>query len=81
MPLKKSVFLFLLLSHQKKITDILARSEPKPGTPEDLQKLMKGYYSSSRSVIELEELTLPGATRLPVLPSNDRVFHVLVLLS
>ncbi|KAG8509524.1 Protein CMSS1, partial [Galemys pyrenaicus] len=44
---------------KKKITDILAKSEPKPGTPEDLQKLMKDYYSSSRSVIELEDLNLP----------------------
>ncbi|KAM9089171.1 protein CMSS1 isoform 3-T3 [Megaptera novaeangliae] len=44
---------------KKKITDVLAKSEPKPGTPEDLQKLMKDYYSSNRSVIELEELTLP----------------------
>ena len=46
---------------KKKITDILAKSEPKPGTPEDLQKLMKVYYSSSRSVIELEELSLPDS--------------------
>ncbi|XP_037586512.1 protein CMSS1 isoform X3 [Cebus imitator] len=44
---------------KKKITDVLAKSEPKPGVPEDLQKLMKDYYSSSRSVIELEELNLP----------------------
>ncbi|KAI4548472.1 hypothetical protein MG293_000802 [Ovis ammon polii] len=53
---------------KKKITDILAKSEPKPGTPEDLQKLMKGYYSSSRSVIELEELTLPDSC---FLKAND----------
>uniref|UniRef100_A0A8I6ANA9 Cms1 ribosomal small subunit homolog n=1 Tax=Rattus norvegicus TaxID=10116 RepID=A0A8I6ANA9_RAT len=46
---------------QKKISDILAKSEPKPGTPEDLQKLIKGHYSSSRSVIELEELHLPDS--------------------
>lgn len=46
---------------KKKISDILAKSEPKPGTPEDLQKLIKGHYSSSRSVIELEELHLPGS--------------------
>ncbi|XP_062957272.1 protein CMSS1 isoform X3 [Cynocephalus volans] len=44
---------------KKKITDVLAKSEPKPGTPEDLQKLTKDYYSSNRSVIELEELNLP----------------------
>lgn len=37
---------------KKKITDIFAKSEPKPGTPENLQKLMKDYYSSSRSVID-----------------------------
>ncbi|KAM8770140.1 protein CMSS1 isoform 3-T3 [Rhynchonycteris naso] len=53
---------------KKKITDILAKSEPKPGTPEDLQKLMKDYYSSSRSVIELEELKLPDSY---FLKSND----------
>lgn len=46
---------------KKKISDILAKSEPKPGTPEDLQKLTKGHYSSSRSVIELEELHLPDS--------------------
>lgn len=53
---------------KKKITDILAKSEPKPGTPEDLQKLMKDYYSSSRSVIELEELKLPDSC---FLKAND----------
>ncbi|KAM5275221.1 protein CMSS1 isoform 4-T4 [Hipposideros larvatus] len=53
---------------KKKITDILAKSEPKPGTPEDLQKLMKDYYSSNRSVIELEELNLPDSC---FLKAND----------
>ncbi|KAM4888649.1 protein CMSS1 isoform 2-T2 [Thomomys bottae] len=53
---------------KKKITDILAKSEPKPGLPEDLQKLMKDYYSSSRSVIELEELNLPDSC---FLQAND----------
>ncbi|XP_054556640.1 protein CMSS1 isoform X4 [Talpa occidentalis] len=53
---------------KKKITDILAKSEPQPGTPEDLQKLMKDYYSSSRSVIELEELNLPDSC---FLKAND----------
>ncbi|XP_024413900.2 protein CMSS1 isoform X4 [Desmodus rotundus] len=53
---------------KKKITDILAKSEPKPGTPEDLQKLMEDYYSSSRSVIELEELKLPDSC---FLKAND----------
>ncbi|XP_047730497.1 protein CMSS1 isoform X1 [Prionailurus viverrinus] len=53
---------------KKKITDVLAKSEPKPGTPEDLQKLMKDYYSSNRSVIELEELNLPDSC---FLKAND----------
>lgn len=53
---------------KKKITDILAKSEPKPGTPEDLQKLIKDYYSSNRSVIELEELNLPDSC---FLKAND----------
>ncbi|KAM9671287.1 protein CMSS1 isoform 1-T1 [Dama dama] len=53
---------------KKKITDILAKSEPKPGTPEDLQQLMKDYYSTSRSVIELEELALPDSC---FLKAND----------
>ncbi|XP_047578973.1 protein CMSS1 isoform X2 [Lutra lutra] len=53
---------------RKKITDVLAKSEPKPGTPEDLQKLMKDYYSSNRSVIELEELNLPDSC---FLKAND----------
>ncbi|OBS82166.1 hypothetical protein A6R68_23843, partial [Neotoma lepida] len=44
---------------QKKISDILAKSEPKPGSPGDLQQLIKDHYSGSRSVIELEELNLP----------------------
>ncbi|KAM9635465.1 protein CMSS1 [Trichechus inunguis] len=53
---------------KKKITDVLAKSERKPGTPEDLQKLMKDYYSSNRSVIELEELNLPDSC---FLKAND----------
>ncbi|XP_063080899.1 protein CMSS1 isoform X3 [Cavia porcellus] len=53
---------------KKKITDVLAKSEPKPGTPEDLQKLMNDYYSSNRSVIELEELSLPDSC---FLKAND----------
>ncbi|KAF4025993.1 hypothetical protein G4228_017982 [Cervus hanglu yarkandensis] len=55
---------------KKKITDILAKSEPKPGTPEDLQQLMKDYYSTSRSVIELEELTLPVCPKWVKLRKN-----------
>lgn len=53
---------------KKKISDILAKSEPKPGTPEDLQKLIRDHYSSSRSVIELEELYLPDSC---FLKAND----------
>lgn len=53
---------------KKKITDVLAKSEPKPGLPEDLQKLMKDYYSSRRLVIELEELNLPDSC---FLKAND----------
>ncbi|XP_036772423.2 protein CMSS1 isoform X2 [Manis pentadactyla] len=53
---------------KKKITDVLTKSEPKPGTPEDLQKLMKDYYSHTRSVIELEELNLPDSC---FLKAND----------
>ncbi|KAM6224983.1 protein CMSS1 [Rhynchocyon petersi] len=53
---------------KKKISDVLAKSEPKPGTPEDLQKLMKDYYSRNRSVIELEELNLPDSC---FLKAND----------
>ncbi|KFO26658.1 hypothetical protein H920_11942 [Fukomys damarensis] len=53
---------------QKKITDVLAKSEPKPGTPKDLQKLVNDYYSSDHSVIELEELNLPDSC---FLKTND----------
>ncbi|XP_021094438.1 protein CMSS1 isoform X3 [Heterocephalus glaber] len=53
---------------KKKITDVLAKSEPKPGTPKDLQKLVNDYYSSNRSVIELEELNLPDSC---FLKAND----------
>lgn len=44
---------------KKTITDVLATSVPKPGTPEDLQNLLMQHYSKTRSVIELEELKLP----------------------
>lgn len=53
---------------KKKITDVLAKSEPKPGTPKDLQKLVNDYYSSDHSVIELEELNLPDSC---FLKTND----------
>ncbi|XP_060028158.1 protein CMSS1 isoform X4 [Erinaceus europaeus] len=53
---------------KKKITEILAKSEPKPGAPEDLQQLLADYYCSRRSVIELEELRLPESC---FLQAND----------
>ncbi|ERE74790.1 DNA/RNA helicase, DEAD/DEAH box type containing protein [Cricetulus griseus] len=53
---------------KKKISEILAKSEPKPGTPGDLQQLIKDHYSGSRSVIELEELNLPDSC---FLKAND----------
>ncbi|KAG9339449.1 hypothetical protein JZ751_023586 [Albula glossodonta] len=53
---------------KKKITDVLASSEPKPGKPADLQKLILDHYSGKRSVIEIEELKLPDSC---FLTSND----------
>ncbi|KAJ8253481.1 hypothetical protein GJAV_G00213420 [Gymnothorax javanicus] len=53
---------------KKTITDVLATSEPKAGTPADLQKLVHDYYSDKRSVIELEDLQLPDSC---FLASND----------
>ncbi|XP_061484218.1 protein CMSS1 isoform X2 [Rhineura floridana] len=53
---------------KKKISDILAKSSPKPGVPEDLQKLLNEHFGAKRSVIELEELQLPEAC---FLPAND----------
>ncbi|XP_069617125.1 protein CMSS1 isoform X3 [Ranitomeya imitator] len=44
---------------QKTITDVLATSAPKPGTPEDLQHVIEQFYKKTRSVIELEEFKLP----------------------
>ncbi|KAM4044905.1 protein CMSS1 [Anomaloglossus baeobatrachus] len=44
---------------KKTITDVLATSAPKPGTPEDLQNLIEQYYKKTRSVIEMEEFKLP----------------------
>lgn len=55
------MLLSLLLYYKKKtITDVLAASEPKAGSPADLQKLVTQYFSDKRSVIEQEELILPG---------------------
>lgn len=45
---------------KKTITDVLASSDPKPGSPADLQDLVTLYFSDKRSVIELEELKLAG---------------------
>ncbi|CAO2632026.1 Protein CMSS1 [Lemmus lemmus] len=53
---------------KRKISDILAKSEPKPGTPGDLQKLIKDHYSGSRSGVELEDLSLPDSC---FLKAND----------
>ncbi|XP_008106030.1 protein CMSS1 isoform X1 [Anolis carolinensis] len=53
---------------KKKISDILAKSSPKPGVPEDLQKLLNEHFGAKRSVIELEELKLSDAC---FLPAND----------
>ncbi|KAH0624996.1 hypothetical protein JD844_032986, partial [Phrynosoma platyrhinos] len=53
---------------KKKISDILAKSSPKPGVPADLQKLLSEHFGAKRSVIELEELKLPDAC---FLPGND----------
>nr|XP_020465156.1 protein CMSS1 isoform X2 [Monopterus albus] len=53
---------------KKTITDVLATSEPKPGSPVDLQNLVTQYFSDKRSVIEQEELELQGSC---FLSSND----------
>lgn len=45
---------------KKTITDVLSSSEPKPGCPADLQNMVTQYFSDKRSVIEQEELQLPG---------------------
>ncbi|XP_054829276.1 protein CMSS1 isoform X2 [Eublepharis macularius] len=50
---------------KKKISDILAKSAPKPGTPEDVKKLLNEHFGAKRSMIELEELKLPDACFLP----------------
>lgn len=43
---------------KKTITDVLATSDPKPGSPVDLQSLVLEHFKDKRSVIELEELKL-----------------------
>ncbi|KAM4796621.1 protein CMSS1 [Rhinophrynus dorsalis] len=44
---------------KKTISDVLATSAPKAGSPEDLQKLLQLHFGNTRSVIELEELKIP----------------------
>ncbi|KAI5621411.1 protein CMSS1 isoform X1, partial [Silurus asotus] len=53
---------------KKTITDVLAASEPAPGSPADLQSLLQSHFSVTRSVIEQEELNLPESC---FLMSND----------
>ncbi|GAA6077442.1 protein CMSS1 isoform X2, partial [Tachysurus ichikawai] len=52
----------------KTITDVLATSEPAPGSPADLRSLLQSHFSNTRSVIEQEELELPESC---FLTSND----------
>ncbi|XP_041663570.1 protein CMSS1 [Cheilinus undulatus] len=53
---------------KKTITDVLSSSEPKPGSPADLQGVITQYFSDKRSVIEQEELKLQDSC---FLTSND----------
>ncbi|MCI4378193.1 hypothetical protein PGIGA_G00213090 [Pangasianodon gigas] len=53
---------------KKTITDVLATSEPAPGSPADLRSLVQSHFSGTRSVIEQEELNLPESC---FLMSND----------
>uniref|UniRef100_A0A8C9F909 Protein CMSS1 n=2 Tax=Pavo cristatus TaxID=9049 RepID=A0A8C9F909_PAVCR len=53
---------------KKKISDVLEKSPPKPGVPEDLQNLLSQHFGTKRSVIEIEELKLPDSC---FLPAND----------
>ncbi|NXO21316.1 CMS1 protein, partial [Cisticola juncidis] len=53
---------------KKKISDVLQKSAPKPGAPEDLQNLLAQHFGENRSVIEIEELQLPDSC---FLPAND----------
>ncbi|KAK2850307.1 hypothetical protein Q7C36_009090 [Tachysurus vachellii] len=53
---------------KKTITDVLATSEPAPGSPADLRSLLMSHFSNTRSVIEQEELELPESC---FLTSND----------
>ncbi|XP_046701819.1 protein CMSS1 isoform X2 [Silurus meridionalis] len=53
---------------KKTITDVLATSEPAPGSPADLRSLLQSHFSVTRLVIEQEELNLPESC---FLMSND----------
>ncbi|XP_031725229.1 protein CMSS1 isoform X2 [Anarrhichthys ocellatus] len=53
---------------KKTITDVLSSSEPKPGSPADLQTLVTQYFADKLSVIEQEELKLLDSS---FLSSND----------
>jgi len=53
---------------KKTITDVLASSEPRAGAPADLQALVTQHFSDKLSVIEQEELMLPGEFRRVLLP-------------
>lgn len=53
---------------KKKISDVLEKSSPKPGVPEDLQNLLSQHFGAKRSVIEIEELKLSDSC---FLPAND----------
>ncbi|XP_068126793.1 protein CMSS1 isoform X2 [Hyperolius riggenbachi] len=58
---------------KKTITDVLATSAPKPGTPEDLQSLLEQHYSKTRSVIEQEDLKLPDTSFVKANDSSHTV--------
>ncbi|XP_068816493.1 protein CMSS1 isoform X7 [Struthio camelus] len=53
---------------KKKISDILEKSTPKAGVPEDLLNLLSQHFGAKRSVIEMEELKLSDSC---FLPAND----------
>ncbi|TTM51866.1 Protein CMSS1 [Bagarius yarrelli] len=53
---------------KKTITDVLATSNPAPGSPSVLMSLLQSHFTGMRSVIEQEELQLPESC---FLMSND----------
>ncbi|XP_026860960.2 protein CMSS1 isoform X2 [Electrophorus electricus] len=53
---------------KKTITDVLASSDPAPGSPADLRSLLQSHFGATRSVIEQEERFLPESC---FLMSND----------